>query len=159
MSHQDSEDRVAMSLKGTFIMVSFAVIPILGSTKVIESGQPIEQRSRDASSEFAKRVTIPLEQQPLPKVIPKEPDSPETAKDRRKLNERMKRRATEDKSNQSHQSSGGIKPSIHTEPAIHKQETITPADPTCAVLDGPKRTDLAIDSPEAFEKLVNKCKR
>jgi len=35
----------------------------------------------------------------------------------------------------------------------------TPTDPTCAVLDGPDRTDLSINSPEVYEQLVIKCRR
>lgn len=39
------------------------------------------------------------------------------------------------------------------------QQTTPPTDPTCAILDGPERTDFSINSPEAFEKLIIKCRR
>ena len=48
---------------------------------------------------------------------------------------------------------------INTPSLSRQQQTSSPNDPACAVLDGPERTDFSINSPEAFEQLVIKCRR
>ncbi len=57
--------------------------------------------------------------------------------------------------------SGSLQRQSAVEPLGHsrKQQTSSMNDPACAVLDGPERTDFSINSPEAFEQLVIKCRR
>lgn len=56
-------------------------------------------------------------------------------------------------------STSEARPPTPTMPVIRRQQTTHSNDPGCAVLDGPERTDLAINSPEIFEQLVARCRR
>lgn len=48
--------------------------------------------------------------------------------------------------------------SVLPRPATSAIRSHGPTDPACAVLDGPRAAELSIDSPEAFERLVKRCR-